>query len=184
MNSIVGLILMIGAATLFVVSQIFQLSWIIALTVLVLLFPLGMAFLLGTDDKARDIMAKTGGGLLSWLADNNGFSLWEAVALGLLVFGFFAGKEFLGLSWVYLAAFLAPWLAGFWAANRGGSFAGLLSPAAGAIVGLTEGSFFLAWLQPEWREFPASALTMAVAALIGAGLGFWAYARGRMKRVK
>ncbi|MGE5550009.1 MAG: hypothetical protein ACM3ZC_05685 [Bacteroidota bacterium] len=179
-NLIGGVTLLVAAAALAALSQL----TLVPLVFCLLLALVGLLVLFSADDKARALTGKWWSVLRGWFLGNGGWPLWEAIAVGLILFGVFAGLEFLGQASVILAAFLAPWLAGLWASRRGTQWPALLSPLAGAVVGLVQGRFFLAWLPVEWREFPASILAMVVAGLIGAALGFWACARGQLKMAK
>ncbi|MGE5529140.1 MAG: hypothetical protein ACM3X6_08360 [Patescibacteria group bacterium] len=178
MNVIGGVILLLAAAVL---AFVLRLSFIIPFAVLGLLVVTALALIFANDERARALVGKWWGSCRSWFAGTGGWSLWEAVALGLVFFGIFAGAAFLEQPLVVLAAILAPWLAGRWAARRGTQFPSLLATLAGAVVGVVEGRFFLDWLPDIWREFPAWLLALVVSALIGAGLGFWAFARGQFR---
>ncbi len=181
MSPIVGAFLLAAGTALAVVTQLYHLSWLVTLVVLVLLAPAGLAFLFSADDKARAMVGKWWGSLRGWFLGCSGWSLWEAVTLGVLFFGLFAGAAFLGQPLVILAGILAPWLAGLWASRRGTQLPALLSTLAGAVVGFAEGLFFLAWLPVELQEYPAKLLFLVLACLAGAGLGFWACARGQFR---
>jgi len=181
LSLIVGAFLLAAGASLAVVTQLNHLSWFITLMILVLLAPAGLACLFSADDKAKATMGKWWNSLHGWFLGYGGWSLWEAVALGILFFGIFAGAAFLGQPLVILAGVLAPWLAGLWAARRGTQLPALLSTLAGAVVGFAEGLFFLAWLPMELQDYPAKLLFFVLTCLAGAGLGFWACARGQIK---
>ena len=179
-NLIGGVILLLAAAALAIWAN----PVLVSVILMVLLVLVGLALIFGADDKARALVVKWWGLLRAWFLGNGGWSFWEAVALGLVIFGFFAGPDFLGKALLALVAFLAPWLAGLWASRRGTPLPTLLGTAAGTLVGVVEGWFFLAWLPSAWRDFPAWLLALVLAGLAGAGLGFWACARGRLKMAK
>lgn len=179
-NLIGGVILLVSAAVLAALTNLALVPLIFCL----LLALVGLLVLFSADDKSRALAAKWWGTLRNWFRGSDGWALWEAIALGLVIFGIFAGVEFLSQVAVILAAFLAPWLAGLWSSRRGTQLPALLSTLAGAVVGLVEGRFFLAWLPVEWNDFPAWLLAMVVAGLVGAALGFWACARGHLKVAK
>lgn len=182
MNVLSGIILLLGAAAFMVLAQIHTVSWFAVLLTLLVLVPAGLALIFGADDKARALLAKWWSRCKEWFAGKGGWSLWEAVFVGILIFGILAGKEFLVQPLLIMAGILAPWLAGLWAAKRGTQWpVSFLSTLAGAVVGMVEGRFFLNWLPTEWRDFPSWLLIIVVAGLIGAALGFWACARGQLK---
>ena len=181
MNSFVGALLLVAGASLAVVTQTHHLSWLMTLAVLLLLFPVGLAAFFGAEEKARVMAGKWWNAVHGWFLGQGGWSLWEAVTLGVVFFGLFAGAAFLGQPLLILAGILAPWLAGLWASRRGTQLPALLSSAAGALVGLAEGPFFLAWMPMELRDFPVNLVVLALACLIGAALGFWACARGQFR---
>lgn len=181
MQLLSGVILLLSAAGLMVAAQTYRLPLSVSLVVLLLLAPAGLAVIFGADEKAKALVAKWWERLKAWFAGQGGWSLWEAVTLGVVVFGLFAGPVFLQQPLTILAGILAPWLAGLWASRRGSQWPALVGPLAGAIVGMIEGAFFLQWLPPDWQVFPSWLLVVLLVGLIGAALGFWAFARGKMR---